>query len=956
MLHSVEERIYDAAFYRSSTLHASLSTAEHLLADARELRDSLRSANELQERFRAVDEKDSAAARYDAALLIVTACMYCRGRSWNIFGKPYTWNIVPRPQQIAAALELSRRDRGRFALQRTGEGKTITGLIAIGVMAVADPVHYVTANDYLAARDCQWIGPVLHLLGISTAILASADRKKHEAYGKRILFGSDKEFLFDYLRDSIRPVDERPFCERRDSILVDEGDHILLDELMTPAVLSVEQQGFNSEAPTADRIVRLIIGKQRDIVRSLLDTLSTGIAGDLSERDLATLTELRYAGPGNTSFDRYAMLHHREITASEQYEVRQLMAGRSYDQLLPHLLYMVDRYEMSSAFTENGMCFIEAETATALFTLPDRQRSAADHRQFNLLSALHNALDAHTVLTRDTDYIVRHSAVEVITRSIGRADPQKRFSQALSTAVALKEGLPPGGTSVTATRTFITAFAMEYTHRSAMSGTLTPDQSEFEQLYHARSFPVPPFRKLTAIHLPPRIFPDAVKKYTLLVDQVREAHSIGRPVLIGTCSISVSEAIARALAVYHISPVLLNAKNEHEEADIIADAGRFGRVTVATNMAGRGCDILVDAKTADQICSAFLERLLSEAQQREQITVRYESPQEFKCLSRMLDESALSISSHLQQRITVKGHGSKEPVSLHFGLGLDVHIAECCPSRRIENQFRGRTGRQGNPGRSSLYIALDDAALEMVPTVRWLGTLLFHMFGEENQFISRLLTPIISFATEEQQRHARHERFFHDGVTELIRKRCVSLRERACATDAHTLLSGSIQQCLQYITEETAAVPEDSEREAAVREIVSDIFCLSDREIPDTFFDDASVATSALRSWLCGLQTSRTSSVSVISIQALFCSLLDKMWSTFVSNLDHLQEQSRLFTFAGLDAKATFVRLTYTAWHQELYRLYQDFLSELFRQETGTTAGIKVPTGCSNDELDALFA
>ena len=402
MLTHLEETIYVKNFFRNSISEKTMAIAHTILKDAHELCRGINSECDLRLKFESIDTR-GLSAPVEAAMLAVAACIRSCNRSWIVNENAYTWNIIPRVEQIAASLELCKKGCGRFALQRTGEGKTITILMTIAILSLEGSVHILTANDYLAFRDCQWIGPVLNLLGIDVSFLTKDQSEKNACYKARAIFGSDKEFLFDYLRDSVRSPDEPALCKERQNCIVDEADHILLDELLTPAIISKERSTQNPFYAMADANIRKLISCQDMVCKNILSKAQEKKSGEISVEYLYLLVALRNCGKNTPDVNTFLERNQTAAVASEKFETRMYMKGEDCEKLTSDLYFTVNWQDRSCTFTERGMSFIENEIGETIFTLPtDTSDTGYNIRQYQLISAYQHALEVHVVFRRDS--------------------------------------------------------------------------------------------------------------------------------------------------------------------------------------------------------------------------------------------------------------------------------------------------------------------------------------------------------------------------------------------------------------------------------------------------------------------------------------------------------------------------------------------------------------------------
>ena len=960
MLSHLEENIYIKKFFRNSISEEAIDRAHTILNDAHELSSHVNNEYDLRLKFKSIDTRNSSAP-LEAATLAVAACIRSCNKSWVVNGNVYIWNIIPRVEQIAASLELCKKGCGRFALQRTGEGKTITILITIAILSLDGTVHILTANDYLALRDCQWIGPVLNLLGVDVSFLTKDPLEKKSCYKTDAVFGSDKEFLFDYLRDSLRSPDEPLLCDKRQSCIVDEADHILLDELLTPAIISKERSTQNPFYAVADSNIRKLISLQDSVCKNVLSKIREVKFSDTSIEYLYLLATLRNCGKNTPDVNSFLERNHRAVTAAEKFETRMYMKGEDCEKLTSDLYYTVNWQDRSCTFTARGMSLIENEIGETIFTLPsDSSDTGYNIRQYQLISAHQHALEIHVVFRRDIDYIISNSEVKVITSSIGRADSQKRFGYDLAAAVAYKEGVVHHSDSSNITRTSITQFVKEYNHFAALSGTLIPDQEEFEMLYNAKCFPVPTCKPIIAKHHLGLIFPDAESKYDAIIRDTLYNNSFGRPVLIGTGSIVTSEKIVSKILALGIPCRILNAKNEDEEAFIITRAGDFGALTVATNMAGRGCDIAVTKDTDIAICNSFFELIRKMTLTCAALDIQCYSLYEYQLLCNQLDDSQTEYTGNClsvnNMQILINGRGTSPKVQLTFSLGLHVIIAESCSTRRIETQLRGRTGRQGNPGSSSLYIALEDDALTPVASVRWVGLFISSWFKlSYTPFVKDLLLRVIYSATESDLRLQRSERLFYDSISETIRKRFLLMREKGFSSSFGEILRTSINSYTGYLNEEARFISDHEKRTRLIGQRLRETFSLYNASFPSQIVTEDGNIDSALEMWIAGFLVAKNIQLSDTSVRYLYCSCIDGVWGNFLAALDFYQEQAQLLAYAGRDPKVSYIDIIFEKWHESVYRLFEMFLKQLFLKDTEQNKKIKIATSSNNDDIEALL-
>jgi len=550
------------------------------------------------------------------------------------------------PEVFAAAREVSRRrlemrhfdvqvmgavvlHKGKIAEMRTGEGKTLVAPMAAALNAMSGRgVHVVTVNDYLAKRDPQWMGPILHGLGLTVGIIQhdvaflfdplhrGSEEKlmflrpcsRAEAYAADVTYGTNNEFGFDYLRDNMVTELDQRVQRGRSFAIVDEVDNILIDEARTPLIISGQAEE----------------------------------SGDLYYQFARLVPRLKPRPEG---------------------------AEEGGD-------YFVDLKDHAVSPTEEGIGKIEKLVGVA-------NLYAADPR---LARHFEQALRAHALYRLDRDYLVRDGEIVIVDEFTGRQMPGRRWSEGLHQAIEAKEGLRVQRESVTlATITFQNYFRL-YDKLSGMTGTAMTEHEEFYKIYGLEVVAVPPHRPMIRDDSADLVYRDEPSKFKALIGEIEEVRAVGRPVLVGTVSVEKSEVLSEMLRREGIPHEVLNAKLHEKEASIVAQAGHSGAVTIATNMAGRGTDILLGGNPAG---------LASEMLHRKGINP-VEAPPE---VYRTTLEEARRQCAEDHERVVAAG-------GLHI-IGTERH-----DSRRIDNQLRGRAGRQGDPGSSRFYLSLEDPLLK----------------------------------------------------------------------------------------------------------------------------------------------------------------------------------------------------------------------------------------------------
>lgn len=516
---------------------------------------------------------------------------------------------------------------GMIAEMRTGEGKTLVATLAAYLNALpGEGVHVVTVNDYLARRDAEWMGPVYRALGMTVGVIQSRQEQlaKREAYVADITYGTNNEFGFDYLRDNMAFRSTDRYQRRLSFAIVDEVDSILIDEARTPLIISGPADDNTELYQQINRIAPRL--EQQDPVDDKLPKVLGG--GDIEDVG-----------------DFFIEPKHRSVE-----------------------------------LTERGHGRVEEFLRKA--DLLGREDSLYAPGNLQLLHHVTVALKAHFLYKRDVEYMVKDREVIIIDEHTGRAMPGRRWSEGIHQAIEAKEGVPiRHETQTMASTTFQNYFRL-YSKLSGMTGTADTEAFEFKQIYDLDVIVIPTHLEMIRDDRNDVIYMSLEEKYDAIVEDICDCREAGRPVLIGTTSIDSSERLSRELRKRKIQHNVLNAKQHEREADIVAEAGRPGKVTIATNMAGRGTDIVLGGSFAAEIA------------------VLGDEPEQAK-----IDKIMQQWNVRHQQVIDAGG--------LHI-IGTERH-----ESRRIDNQLRGRSGRQGDPGSSRFYLSMEDDLLRRFASERW---------------------------------------------------------------------------------------------------------------------------------------------------------------------------------------------------------------------------------------------
>jgi preprotein translocase subunit SecA len=566
--------------------------------------------------------------------------------------------------------------QGRISEMKTGEGKTLVSTLPAYLNAITGKgVHIVTVNDYLAKRDRQWMGKIYEFLGLTVGCIVHgiSNQERKEAYRCDITYGTNNEFGFDYLRDNMVIYKEEMVQRKLYFAIVDEVDSILVDEARTPLIIS--GQGDKST-------------KLYDIANNFVKNL-TSRAVDPNE---------------DSNKDPF----NREIKEET-------------------VDFLIDEKARSVSITELGTA--KAESFFGIENLADISNMEIAHH-------INQALKANAIMKRDIDYVVKDGEVVIVDEFTGRLMFGRRYSDGLHQAIEAKEKLNVRSESKTlATITFQNYFRM-YEKLSGMTGTAKTEEDEFREIYNMDVVEIPTNKPVIRNDLADSVYKNEEAKFRAVVKDIKERHVTGQPILVGTITIEKSEFLSKLLKKEGISHEVLNAKQHEREAEIVAQAGRLGAVTIATNMAGRGTDIVLGGNP-----EYLAKQDMKKKGYNDEILALVDSF--FDTDSEEVIE-ARNVYNDLIEKY--KKETDTEHENVKNAGGLHIIGTERHESRRIDNQLRGRAGRQGDPGSSRFYISLEDDLMRLFAGDRIKGIIDSMNMPDDEPLEHSLLTKTIENA------------------------------------------------------------------------------------------------------------------------------------------------------------------------------------------------------------------
>lgn len=625
--------------------------------------------------------------------------------------------------------------QGRISEMKTGEGKTLVATLPAYLNGLTGKgVHIVTVNDYLAKRDKEWMGKIYEFLGLTVGCIVHGitNKERREAYNCDITYGTNNEFGFDYLRDNMVIYKEEMVQRELYYAIVDEVDSILVDEARTPLIIS----------GTGDKSTKLY-------------EMADNFARTLSSRVL---------DPSEDKSDPF----NREIKEET-------------------VDYLIDEKAKTCSITEIGTA--KAESFFGVENLSDIENMEIAHH-------INQALKAKSIMKRDIDYVVKDGEVIIVDEFTGRLMYGRRYSDGLHQAIEAKEKLNVRSESKTlATITFQNYFRM-YTKLSGMTGTAKTEESEFREIYDMDVVEIPTNKPVIREDFPDVIYRSEAVKFRAVVNEIKERHKTGQPILVGTISIERSEILSKLLKREGIPHEVLNAKYHEREAEIVAQAGRFNSVTIATNMAGRGTDIVLGGNPEFLAKEEMKKKGLAD-----EILALVDSHFD-------TDDGAVLEAREGYRKLhdKYKVETDRENQKVIDAGGLHIIGTERHESRRIDNQLRGRAGRQGDPGSSRFYISLEDDLMRLFGGERIINLIDTLKMPEDEPLEHNMLTKSIENAQKKVEGNnfgIRKHVLKYDDVMNKQREVIYGERKKVLAGEN---LRSHIQDMAKNLVEESVAM------------------------------------------------------------------------------------------------------------------------------------------------------
>lgn len=781
--------------------------------------------------------------------------------------------------------------KNKIAEMVTGEGKTLVATLAASLNALfGKGVHVVTVNDYLAKRDSEWMGPVYQYLGLTVGVIQQ-DMDKIErkaAYDCDITYGTNNEFGFDYLRDNMVTSLEGMVQRGHFYSIVDEVDSILVDEARTPLIISGPAESYVEKYYLADRAVRQL--KKKDIIQSFENKDETiTIKNKDGSQVKTTLEELE------KDFDA----------------IREEKTGNAF--LTPAGEKKCERLLGIGNINDDS---------------PDSQSNPWMHY-------INQSLRADGFFRKEKEYIVKDGRVVIVDEFTGRLMPGRRWSDGLHQAVEAKEGLDIQQESQTlATITLQNYFRM-YTKLAGMTGTAYTEAGEFKHIYKLDVIVVPTNRNLIRSNYSDRIYKTKESKFQAVIEEIKESNSKKRPVLVGTTSIEDSETLSFLLSKKGLSHNILNAKYHEKEAHIIAQAGKVGAVTIATNMAGRGTDIVLGGNL-----DYFIKDMLKN--------------------NKIMPEDEGYDDKYQELYKRYKEQFQKENQDVISAGGLHIIGSQRHEARRIDNQLRGRAGRQGDPGSSRFYVSLEDDLMRLFGSERIYNLMDTFGFPEDQPIEHAIISRSLASAQKKVETHnfeIRKQLLKYDDIMNKQREVIYGQRKEILESED---ISEMILSMAEEVVEKNVPSYIEEKRDLLGLsgwiklkfnfEIDSEQLKSLDQESAAQFIKDKALEVYRKKEKEAG-------TIQFRNLEKMICLwVLDLRWKEHLLVLDHLKEGIHLRGHAQTDPLVEYQREAFFAFEEMIASIKERVVDLIYKARVKTEEKRDVFAGSQKNFVHSAYS
>ncbi|MBD3225997.1 MAG: preprotein translocase subunit SecA [Caldithrix sp.] len=845
----------------------------------------------------------------EAFAVVKQACNRLIGKSWIVVGHNTEWIMLPYAVQLFGAIALHQ---GKIAEMATGEGKTLVATLPLYLNALEGKgAHLITVNDYLAQRDAEWMGEIYKYLGLTVGIILNemTPEQRREAYHCDITYGTNNEFGFDYLRDNMAGSKEDIVQTRgHHYAIVDEVDSVLIDEARTPLIISGPVSESTHKYKEMKPLVERLVSQQNRLVNKIIkegeELLKEGNERDAGMRFLIAEKGAPKNRRLNKLYEDPAIK--KSVQMVENDYLRDKGQNKTSDEhYFGELYYMVDEKNHVIDLTENGRQALNPSDPE-MFLLPDLGDAVAEiendeslsyenklikkeklHSTFNerseQLQNVSQLLRAYSLYEKDQEYVVQDGKVMIVDEFTGRIMHGRRYSDGLHQAIEAKENVKiERETQTLATVTLQNYFRM-YDKLAGMTGTAETEAAEFWEIYKLDVMVIPTNKPVARVDWQDEIYRTKREKYKAVIDEIELMRELGKPTLVGTTTVDVSETISRMLKRRGVPHNVLNAKQHQREAEIVTNAGQPGAVTIATNMAGRGTDIKL-------------------------------------------------------------GQGVVEASDEERGIPGGLHIigTERHESRRIDRQLRGRSGRQGDPGSSRFYLSLEDDLMRLFGSERIAGVM-NRLGAQEGEVITH---PMISRSIEKAQKKVEMQNFSirkrlleYDDVMNQQReiiydRRRVALLEEDTRKEVTNILQEFIDYKVDTIIEPRSHV-EDWDFDLLETEI-GNVVNVSFKAVRDNLgsYDEQSlrdfIEQEALKIYEVKEKRIGREKMSILE-RYFILKVIDEKWKDHLYEMDMLKEGIHLRAYGQKDPLIEYKREAFRLFEAMIHEINEETLNWLWK-------------------------
>ena len=855
----------------------------------------------------------------EAFAVVKQACKRLVGTTCMVKGQEVVWNMIPYDVQLMGGIILHQ---GKIAEMKTGEGKTLVAVAPVYLNAISGKwVHVVTVNDYLASRDAEWMAYVYRRLGLTVGSVVKstplADRRNQ--YSADITYVENSELGFDYLRDNlVKTLGERNLTWRPlNYAIVDEIDSILIDEARTPLIISQPREEPTEKYTFYAQLIQALTPC------SSKKKVSKGFIQEVLN-------------------DEYGVEHEEDGD------------------------YYIDEKTKTAQLSGKGIAKLES-----LLKVDNIYKDMG----YGEIHHIENALKAKAVYIKDKDYIISNGEILIVDEHTGRTMPGRRFSEGLHQAIEAKEGVQIQRESQTMATITYQNFFKQYQKLSGMTGTASTEGEEFSKIYELEVVIVPTNRGIRRVDLNDKVYFDQKTKWKFVKDYIKFYHQMGQPILIGTADIATSEYVSRLLEREAIVHNVLNAKFHEQEANIVSRAGKYKSVVVATNMAGRGTDIKLEDGLNEKIAQNYVAYMLKVAKSGTAFVGKIYSEEEYHLIKEALDHALDLQGEALENGIQINGvniliklnpkrkqntdpyarilvrpqdwdQKDEEEKDLFFGLfilGTEKH-----ESRRIDNQLRGRAGRQGDPGVSVFFVALDDGLMRKMwgEKIQSLAGMLLSRADLENlELTQSQFTKSITRSQKEIEGWyfgIRKHLFDYDSVVDKQRKRVYKLRDDILEAETNEEKRKAYVESFkdEFLTEAKNIVITQINNAEMTGQSVADLLIVLNKEFGlnmtrEEYEEVKNLTHEEVKALLMErFDRYFTKVFETLSEEILFdvfrgvhLHFIDKLWVDHIDDMQNLREKVGLMSYAQLDPLVMYKK--------ESFEKFQELLQNIINSTAG---------------------